>query len=52
MTKARIAAVMAGAVIMAGLGGCATTSSSSVASNGMGIVIMHGKGGSPTRHVS
>ncbi len=52
MNKARIAAVMAGAVIMAGLGGCATTSSSSVASNGMGVVIMHGKGGSPTRHVS
>ncbi|HUH58740.1 MAG TPA: alpha/beta fold hydrolase [Candidimonas sp.] len=48
----RIGAVIVGAFIMAGLGGCATTSSSSTPSNGMGVVIMHGKGGSPTRHVS
>ena len=53
MIKAiRIGAVIAGAIIMAGLGGCATTSTSTTASNGMGIVIMHGKGGSPTLHVS
>ncbi|AEC20169.1 hypothetical protein PT7_1629 [Pusillimonas sp. T7-7] len=38
---------------LVGLAGCATTTSTtSMATNGMGVVVMHGKGGSPTRHVS
>src|SRR5690554_1803560 len=51
-TSIRFCAVLSAALALVGLTGCATTSSTSTATNGMGVVIMHGKGGSPTRHVS
>ena len=48
----RLCAVLSAVLALGGLAGCATTSTSSVASNGMGVVVMHGKGGSPTKNVS
>lgn len=48
----RLCAVVSGALAIGGLAGCVTTSTNSVSSNGIGVVIMHGKGGSPARHVS
>src|SRR3546814_13835142 len=53
MTQAmRFCAVLSGALALAGLAGCATTSTPTAATNGMGVVVMHGKGSSPTKHVS